>query len=45
MLEFNKKNDILNIVPIPLFEDNYSYLIYSNPDFGVLVDPLNKDYI
>ena len=45
MLEFNKKNDILNIVPIPLFEDNYSYLIYSNPDFGVLVDPADSDKI
>lgn len=30
--------NLLNIFPIPLFEDNYSYLIVSN-EKGLLVDP------
>jgi hypothetical protein len=29
----------MNVIPIPLFKDNYSYLIYNNKSVGCLIDP------
>jgi hypothetical protein len=29
----------MNIIAIPLFKDNYSYLIYNNKSVGCLIDP------
>jgi glyoxylase-like metal-dependent hydrolase (beta-lactamase superfamily II) len=29
----------MNIIPIPLFKDNYSYLIFNNKNVGYLIDP------
>ena len=43
--EKGKILDLINIVPIPLFEDNYSYLIYSNLETGVLIDPADSNVI
>jgi hydroxyacylglutathione hydrolase len=45
MLDKPINEESFYIVPIPLFEDNYSYLIYINPEVGVLIDPADSDQI
>ena len=45
MLDKTINEESFRIVPIPLFEDNYSYLVYINANIGLLIDPADSDRI
>lgn len=42
-MNYNKL--LMKIIPIPLFQDNYSYLIYRNLNKGYLIDPADPKVI
>ncbi|CRG95950.1 targeted glyoxalase II, putative [Plasmodium gallinaceum] len=41
----NKKDICTNVIIIPLYKDNYSYIFYDNKEEGVAVDPSNYKII